>query len=574
MSKAEKYADRRDLSGRADAARHTRRDVVVLVLCVAGAFALRAWALNLRGVLDYDEAYYYILGRNLLSGNGYTLNGLPHTAFPPLYPLLTGIVSLLTPSIRAATSAVSAFAGALLVIPVYFLAGDVYGRVAGRIAAAAAAVWPSLFFYGARSVTYRERLYAGSEPLFLLLVTTALLFLRLAARRGRIGHAALSGLFFGLAALTRNEGITILMFAGAWFAADALWSSRPAFKKRSSQAAVLLACFAITISPWLVHVRRVSGAWSFGSKLTNLARTRPALREWILQGNSYSYAYVRIHNALSEDGRHMKDDYWGVTPWHRERIAERSTVMVALGLVRHPDLRWLMVFFRTFVTGYLPLVPHYAWPFVTVGLIATVRARRLRWLAFTAAVFAALAFTAVVIYCLARFQLPLVVFLLIFFAHGLACAAGFLARRFSSKAAGAAAVLAICAVMAVEGIYANLRAARFVPVENAFSSNPSDAAASRVLARRLPPGSTLMSNEPWIALHAGLSWRTAPVDTPARIARYAAAQGIDYAILGDWQVGTAPENAPLQKHLVEEIATPRRTLYLYCFQDADAPRVE
>ena len=83
-----------------------------------------------------------------------------------------------------------------------------------------------------------------------------------------------------------------------------------------------------------------------------------------------------------------------------------------------------------------------------------------------------------------------------------------------------------------------------------------------------------MSNEPWIALHAGLPWRTAPVDTPARIARYAAAQGIDYGILGDWQLGAAPENAPLQKHLVEEIGTPRRTLYLYRFEDAGAPGVD
>lgn len=105
MSKEAQIPNDSNAAGRAEA--------MVIVAATLLALVLRVWALHARGVLDYDETYYYILGRNLLTGRGYTLNGLPHTAFPPLYPILTGLSSLVWPAVRWSTSSVSAVAGAL-----------------------------------------------------------------------------------------------------------------------------------------------------------------------------------------------------------------------------------------------------------------------------------------------------------------------------------------------------------------------------------------------------------------------------------------------------------------------------
>ena len=113
------------------------------------ALVVRAWALWARGVVDFDETYYYILGRNLFSGNGYTLNGLPHTAFGPLYPFLVGAGSFFGLPMRLATCGVTAVLGALVVVPVYLLARDIYGKRAARLSAGVAALWPSLFFFAA-----------------------------------------------------------------------------------------------------------------------------------------------------------------------------------------------------------------------------------------------------------------------------------------------------------------------------------------------------------------------------------------------------------------------------------------
>jgi len=117
------------------------KTTAALLGCFAvAAFVARFLAFGHRGVIGFDETYYYILGRSLVTGEGYTLNGLPHTAFPPLYPLLVGLASFLTSTPQYALWIVSAVAGALLPLPVYFLGKDVHGKVAGLFAGASVAV--------------------------------------------------------------------------------------------------------------------------------------------------------------------------------------------------------------------------------------------------------------------------------------------------------------------------------------------------------------------------------------------------------------------------------------------------
>lgn len=62
----------------------------VLLLTLA-AVALRLVMFLGRGdYLAFDEGWYLLLGRNLFSGDGYTLSGLRHTTLSPLFPILAG----------------------------------------------------------------------------------------------------------------------------------------------------------------------------------------------------------------------------------------------------------------------------------------------------------------------------------------------------------------------------------------------------------------------------------------------------------------------------------------------------
>ncbi|HSG82213.1 MAG TPA: hypothetical protein VLC48_08190, partial [Gemmatimonadota bacterium] len=68
-----------------------------LAVLVAVAFAVRYSLFALRGdYLDWDEALYLVMARNLLAGDGLSLNGFPHVALSPFTSVLAGVVSVLS----------------------------------------------------------------------------------------------------------------------------------------------------------------------------------------------------------------------------------------------------------------------------------------------------------------------------------------------------------------------------------------------------------------------------------------------------------------------------------------------
>ncbi len=529
------------------------REALLVTACVGAAFVVRAWALDRRDAVDYDETYYYILGRNLLTGHGYTLNGLPHTAFPPLYPVLVGIASFFTSTIRQATSAISLLAGSLLPVPVYFLGRDIHGRRAGLMAAAASAVFPALFFFAARMVVYTEKLYFGSEPLYVTLLASGMLFTWLFARYGGYGRASLAGAFFGLAALVRSEGPVVFAFLFLWLVI-VLAASRRLWKWRILlQTALAAISMMVVFSPFLIYIHQVTGQWTLGAKLANNARIRGTLWEWVRENNPEPF--VRIHYRPTKDLSQMEDMYWGVSAWHRENMAAQGSLGSGFALAANPDWRWAGVFAKTFYGGRRALVPRYVWAFVLFGLcFPPWNALRLRWWSFCLFNFLAMGLLAVSLYVLARHELGLLVLFSVALGKGLdeagrllAGAAGILNGRAGSLAGLARFVpaAAVITVMGISGIRANRAGNRPGFRPGAISSTAFDERVAAWLRENLPAGSTVMCNKPWIAVRAGMQWRVSPVGTPEEILRYALKHKFDYVLLGPWQVPKPVPGTPL-----------------------------
>lgn len=519
-----------------------------LVAVVLAAFALRAWGLFHRGVLDYDESYYYILGRNLLAGNGYTLNGLPHTAFPPLYPLLVGVVGLFTSSIAATTSTVSAIAGAFLPLPVYFFAKDLHGRLAGFFAAAGAAAWPALTFFSAKYVSYGRRLYFGSEPLYITLLASAMLFTWLFARHRGYRNALLAGSFFGLASLVRNEGPVVFSFLFIWLILSLPFVRAVLRTRALFQTALAAVAMLVTFSPFLIYIHAVTGQWSLGAKLENNIRIRDTLWKWVRLHDTFDF--VKTHYRLNYDNTQFEDPYWGVSPWHVEMVKRSSGAHKALRLLAHPDWRWLPWFVEIFVKGVPPLVAWYAWIFIVLSIASPPWNRlRLGWWSFFAMNVAPMLMLAVTLYVLPRLELPLLVLFAVEFGRGAAVVAGWWRRlaakalspgRLAAAAGLAPAVLAVAA-MAWGGVAANALGNRPNSRDPALSLQVYDVGFAAWLKEHTPPGSTLMCNDPWLALWSGAEWRACPVADPARMLEYVRAKRIDFAVIYPWETR---ENKP------------------------------
>jgi 4-amino-4-deoxy-L-arabinose transferase-like glycosyltransferase len=229
--------------------------VIVVGALVLAALVIRlAFVVALPGDLELrDAADYDRHAISIAQGDGYPTAAAPDrpTAYrPPGYPfflagvyLLAGVSDASADHRLAAGRIAQALLGTAIVALCALLAWRLL-RDRPRVpvaAAALAAVWLPLILVGS---------VIASEPLFTLLVLAAVVA-ALEHRRG--GHAlrwaALAGVFAGLAALTRSNGIVIvgpLMLA--------VWTGRPWLSARALVApAVVAVAAALVVTPWLVR---------------------------------------------------------------------------------------------------------------------------------------------------------------------------------------------------------------------------------------------------------------------------------------------------------------------------------
>jgi 4-amino-4-deoxy-L-arabinose transferase-like glycosyltransferase len=189
---------------------------------------------------------------SIAAGDGYpdalTVTGGPGpSAFrAPLYPLVLAavytVINVDDDSARWLGARLEqALIGTAVVALIALIAFQLWGRRLALIAAAIAAVYLPLIHAGTSLLT---------EPLFtalLLAGVAALLRYRLTDQRTR--WLAAAGVFAGLAALTRGNGLAVVvaLALGAWIA-------RPRLSMRSLSApAIVVGCAVLVVAPWTIR---------------------------------------------------------------------------------------------------------------------------------------------------------------------------------------------------------------------------------------------------------------------------------------------------------------------------------
>lgn len=263
---------------------------VALALAVRAAILLWASARGL--VIDNEGVEYCRIAENLLAGRGFVgifANG-PQLNFPPLYPWLIAVVSLVLPSTELAARVVNVVLGAALVIPMFRIADRLYGRRTALIAAVLAVVHPLLVL---RSVsTYVE----GAYLTFLLFgLDYALTWLD--ERRWR--DAVATGLFLGLGYLMRPEAFLLVGVLGA--CGFGWWVLR---RERATLIAVagLVGVFLLVASPYVVYLTAHTGQVRFEAK----GALAYAWGQRMRSGMSYLESVHGIGEDLSPQGVFMR----------------------------------------------------------------------------------------------------------------------------------------------------------------------------------------------------------------------------------------------------------------------------
>jgi 4-amino-4-deoxy-L-arabinose transferase-like glycosyltransferase len=197
--------------------------------------------------LGFDSNWYHDMANTLSRGRGYQVRCLvascelhPTAYFPPLFPLLLALPARLGASSLTSLQLSACVIGSCTVAAVGFLARRLGGPSVGLVAAGIAAVHP-MFFAADGGLM--------SESLYLLVVTSVLLAAYRALEQPSVSRWALLGLLIGAAALTRGEGLVLLLLA---LPVGAAVRRQPVSRRLALTGVTVVMSLAVVL-PWVVR---------------------------------------------------------------------------------------------------------------------------------------------------------------------------------------------------------------------------------------------------------------------------------------------------------------------------------
>jgi hypothetical protein len=166
--------------------------------------------------------------------------------YPPLYPYFIAVLHRLFGSLDAVL-AVQAVVGALLVPAVGRAGRTAFSPRVGLAAAALTALYPDLVWFSVRF---------WSETLFIVALWWGIERVLEADLQGSRGAAALGGLAWGLATLTRELSLYLAPFAAVWLARGLVPGRRAETRPRDGgvwRAGIFLVALVLTLAPWTIR---------------------------------------------------------------------------------------------------------------------------------------------------------------------------------------------------------------------------------------------------------------------------------------------------------------------------------
>ncbi len=377
--------------------------------------------------LSSDSHFYYGMGRSLMEGRGFQFPGEPPARRPPLYCLFVGLVSQISPFPFGVYLA-QAVLGAVSCLVLFALAREMFDDKVGMVASGLLA-----FDYAAVRFTVE----VAAENLFVLLVLASFYHLyryhrgqqtpsAFGSGGGPKGAAKackkpgrnlwLSGIFAGLAVLTRDSLVHYFMAMGVWFFID-----QDSRKACLSKFVAFLAAFIIVIGPWilrnsLIHKQFVMITTSSGHYLylsnNETVKGQSSGAEWTFNNASYF----------------PQDPSLNLPPPYTLE-ADRYFFKKAVEYIRAHPVRFLQLIKPKLIGMWRPYQadsPVYAKiaaavtyiPVVTLGLIGLVQ-NLPRWRDFFPVYFliAYIFLLHIVLHGVIRYRYPVMPFFMIFAAH-------------------------------------------------------------------------------------------------------------------------------------------------------------
>lgn len=187
---------------------------------------------------------------------------------PPFYSISGAVLSFFTGNIELSSVLISAAAGALLILPVYYLAMAIYNERAAWICAILIFLNPSLIRWSGVILT---------ESLFITLFLSSIAFGWYGIRGRKSILLFFSGVFIGLSYMTRIMGLVALPALVLYIVYDAVASRRAVnsklIKDTLTSVIILSFGFILVTGIYLVKLHSFYGHWTLSGSYGSIKGT-------------------------------------------------------------------------------------------------------------------------------------------------------------------------------------------------------------------------------------------------------------------------------------------------------------
>ncbi len=531
----------------------------VEILTIAGfclwAALVRLVALLLpQRIVWGDEPFYLWLGRNWLSGRGYTFTGYSDVHHTPMYPLLSGLFYLLTrqftpsPSVgmELASDICYVLFGVLLLIPIYLLAREMYRREVGYISVFLLAIYPAIsilpLFWGTLT-----------EPPYYFFVYSGLLMTFLAIRQERIWAYFLAGFCFGLAYLTRPEAVAYVAIGSLVLVLVKLFERRLFTRQMLIRLTLYGVGFLLLFLPYAYYVAQETGSWMISEKA--------------------GVTFVTCIGLSEGDTKAFDQATWGLDSTGKEVFffSRESYQVSMLDVIRAYPAEFLQLVIRNvrrFVSSLLSfrLFPVYFLPLLGLAFFKRPwdKPRTKGELLLLASLIPVGVF--LLFFIQDRYIATLLPTLVIWLALGAYELGLWFSQTVANLLAGHAlrrrwlTVLTAVPTIALLLFFTLLLPRLVTHYTTTGSFRPEHKTVGLWLKGNIPQGSVVMSRYPAIAFYADAYWEPTPNAEYRQVLAYARANHVDYFVLDELE---ARELRPQLAFLLNEYATPAELELIY-----------
>ncbi len=224
--------------------------MAVVAIFILGFF-MRLLQLNYLGEIEVDGAFIATLARDISSGESFF-----RPINPPFYSYLIAVASSMVNDFELAGRWVSVFLGSGLLVLIYIMGRYFFDHKVGLIAMFLAALEPSLIYYSYTVL---------SETTYLFIFLSALILSFLLLKNKNILLAVFTGLIWGVAFLTRQEGavylgiVMLLFFSG-------MVTKKIQLIRGWMVLLFLLVGFTCAAFPYLQFIKETTGSWALSDK--------------------------------------------------------------------------------------------------------------------------------------------------------------------------------------------------------------------------------------------------------------------------------------------------------------------